>query len=482
MAASSKPEAANWPWKSKKKAMPGWKKRHLPNRLACRKGRHIMAAIKDKLQTYSSIFDDFMATLPKDEPGWIRQLRRKAIARSDELGFPTTKHEDWRFTNVSSVIEKEFAVPKIPSGNKVNLDLEEYSFEKDDVIQLVFVNGFFSADLSHLCDLPDGARIKNLATAIECNAEYLEPYLSRLGSFDKSAFAALNTGFMRDGAYIHIPANQVVERPIHLLYITTSSDTPIVTYPRNLFVVGNNAQVSIIESYAGTDGDVYFTNGVSEFIVGNNAVLDHYKIQRESRDAYHITDNQIYLEQDANFYTNNVTFGGSITRNDIDAKLDAENIQCTLNGLYMIDGEQHVDNHTLLIHEKPHCESHELYKGILNGQSSGVFRGKIFVQKDAQKTDAKQDSKGLLLSKEAEVNAMPQLEIYADDVKCTHGATTGHLDDDAIFYLQSRGISKENARGLLTYAYASELINRMKLDCVREKLDTLLYDRLSVEV
>jgi len=401
-----------------------------------------------------------------DEPAWLRQIRKKAIARFDELGFPTTRNEDWRQTNVSPIVKTTYE--RSTSGTAYSGEgLDAFTFEGAAQSQLVFVNGFYSESLSSVAGLPEGVRIKNLALAISDSPANLEPYLSRLGSYDHSAFAALNTAFLQDGAYIHVPEGVVVEQPIHFLFVQTVADRPYVTYPRNLFVVGNNAQVTIIESYAGIGDQAYFTNNVTEFVVGENAVVDHYKIQRESLAAHHISNTQIYLERSSNFTTNNVVFGGAITRNDIDAKLDAENIECTMNGLYMVDGDQHVDNHTLLIHEKPNCNSHELYKGILSGRSSGVFRGKIFVQKDAQKTDAIQNSKGLLLSDDAQVQAMPQLEIYADDVKCTHGATTGHLQEDAIFYLQSRGVNKAAARGLLTYAFASELISRMKSQAVK---------------
>jgi len=254
--------------------------------------------------------------------------------------------------------------------------------------------------------------------------------------------------------------------------------TATVSHPRNLILAGDDSQTMIVESYIGLNNALYFTNAVTEIVAGENAVVAHYKLQRESEEAFHISTVQASLNHSSNFSSHSIDLGGALVRNDVNAVLDGKGIECTLDGLYMVAGRQHVDNHTRIDHVKPHCSSRELYKGVLGGRSKGVFNGKIYVHKDAQKTDAKQTNKNLLLSEDAVINTKPQLEIYADDVKCTHGTTIGQLDQEAIFYLRSRGIDLEAARGLLTYAFASEMIGRIKVEPVRAQLEHLLLARL----
>jgi Fe-S cluster assembly protein SufD len=437
-----------------------------------------MTVLQEHIGHYLSSFEEFQNHRPASEPVWLGEIRKEAISSFHKVGFPTPRHEEWRKTNVKPIVETRWtrgAGAVVPS----QLLLAPFLFGGSEASQLVFVDGVFHPELSSTEGLSAVVRIGNLASVVQEQPCVVEAYLSRLGTSEKTAFAALNTAFMEDGAYVHVPEGVVVEQPIHFLYYSTGEEAR-VTYPRNLLIVGNQAHAALIESYAGPVDGRYLTNQVTELIVGENARVDHYKIQRESGAAHHISNTQIYIQGHAAVSTFHLTLGGAITRNDIDAVLDAEGIELNMNGFYMVGGTQHVDNHTLIVHEKPHCSSHELFKGILRDQSRGVFRGKIFVQKDAQKTDAIQNSKSLLLSDDAEISAMPQLEIYADDVKCTHGATTGHLDEEAVFYLQSRGIRKEAAKGLLTYAFANDLISRIEQECVRDELDAILHESLPI--
>jgi Fe-S cluster assembly protein SufD len=335
---------------------------------------------------------------------------------------------------------------------------------------VVFVNGQYTPELSSA----GPAWVGSLAAVLAAQPEAPQKYLTRVAKYDEATFTALNTAFLRDGGCVLIPKNTVVEQPIHLLFLSTSRGDPGVSHLRNLVVAGRNSQATIIESYVGVDGEVYFTNAVTEMVLGENAFVDHYKLQRESSAAFHIATVQVQQERSSNFTSHSISLGGALVRNDVNAVLAEEGCECTLNGLYLAGRRQHVDNHTRIDHAKPHCASHELYKGILDGQAHGVFNGKIYVHADAQKTDAKQTNQTLLLSDDAVINTKPQLEIYADDVKCTHGATVGQLAGDAIFYLRSRGIALEEARKILTFAFANDVVSRIKVESIRKHLEAAL--------
>ncbi|MFL5119603.1 MAG: Fe-S cluster assembly protein SufD, partial [Microvirga sp.] len=345
--------------------------------------------------------------------------------------------------------------------------------------RLVFVNGRLSTRLSTLSGLPDGVVVAGLAEALQAAPQALEPWLAQFARFDDQPFVALNTAFLTDGAVIRVPRGVAVERPIHVLYFTTSeasNEHPLAIFPRNLFVAGENSQVTIVETYAG-EGP-YFTCPVTELVAGPGSVVDHYKLQMESREAFHIATFQVQGERSCAPSSHSISIGGALVRNDVNAVLDGEGIDCILNGLYLGEGRQVIDNHMRVEHAKPHCASHELYKGVLDGKSRAVFNGLIHVHKGAQKTDAKQSNRNLLLSRDAVANSNPQLEIYADDVKCTHGSTVGQLDDDAVFYLRSRGIGQEAARSLLTYAFASDIVERVKVEPLRHELEEHLFASL----
>jgi Fe-S cluster assembly protein SufD len=410
---------------------------------------------------------------------WLDAIRREAIERFAESGFPTMQNEKWRHTNVAPIADGSFKLARPGTNGLTAGKLANFIFSDIDCCNLVFVNGFYSADLSTPGALPKGARAGSLAAALQSEPKKLEPYLARQASCGENAFVALNTAFMMDGGFIYLPPETVVKKIIHLLYIATSDAAATVSHPRNLIVVGSGSQASVVESYIGLQGGLYFTNAVTEIVAGDGSVVTHYKLQRESDEAYHVASLRTLQEESSDVSSHSISLGGALTRNDITAVMNGEGGELTLNGLYVPKGRQHVDNHTSIDHAKPHCNSRELYKGILDDQSSGVFNGKILVRPNAQKTNAKQTNKNLLLSRDALVNSTPQLEIFADDVKCTHGATIGRLSDEALFYLRSRGVGEEAARAMLTYAFASDIVGTVKIKPLQCQLDLVLLARLS---
>ena len=426
-----------------------------------------------------SSFDLFEKSHNGNEEDWVHAVRREAFSSFVELGFPTTRNEEWKYTSVAPIAKTPFTPFDRPRNDVTAASLAPYQCTGRSGIRLVFVNGRYSPELSSINSLPETVRVGSLADAIRGEREVVEPALARYASFKEQAFTALNTAFMKDGAFVYVPRGVVVKSPIHVLFVTSQStgETPLLS-PRTLVVVEEQSQVSLVESYVSLQDFVYFTNAVTEIIQGENSVVDLYKIQEESDQAYHIATTQIHQDRNSTFASQYISLGGSIIRNDVNAVLDSEGCNCTLNGLYVIHGRQHEDNHTRIDHVKPHCASHELYKGILSGRSTGVFNGKVYVHEDAQKTDAKQTNKNLILSEEAQINTKPQLEIYADDVKCTHGATVGQLDEDALFYLRSRGIGREHARNILTCAFARDIIDRIKIEPLRIQVELTLLERL----
>ncbi|MCB1032290.1 MAG: Fe-S cluster assembly protein SufD [Acidobacteria bacterium] len=421
---------------------------------------------------YTAGFEPLKAEL-RSEGEALRALREKALERFDELGFPTTKVEAWRNTNVSPIAQAAF--PLATAAGAVTLEeLEPHLYEGTE--RLVFVDGIFVPGLSSL-ELPPGGVALSLAEAKKLYPERVGAHLGRNLRFENQAFAALNTALHRDGLFFYLPKNTVVERPIQVLCVAATRRT--AAYPRHLIVLEDNSQATLVESYVGLgDEEPYFTCPVTEVSLGANAVLDHYKIQREGLAAYHVAVQQSWQDRDSTLRSHSISIGGALVRNDLNGYLDGEGVSCTLNGLYLVDGKQHVDNHMRMDHAKPNGYSHELYKGVLNGSGRAVFNGLIHVHPDAQKTDAVQSNRNLLLSKNALAYSNPQLEIFADDVRCTHGSTIGQLDDDAVFYLRSRGIGEEAARSLLTYAFASDIVERIKVEGVRRDLEEYLFRRL----
>ena len=405
-------------------------------------------------------------------------LRAQAMARFAELGFPTLRHEDWRYTNVARIAKTEFR-----SALDCGVDLDERAivaetFPETQFHRLVFVNGVFARDMSSLQGLPKGVQIASLAETLRENPSWVETHLARYASYEDYAFTALNTALMEDGAFVYVPKGVIVEQPIHLLYIMTPDTEPVVAHPRSLIIADEASQLTIIESYVGLGEGVYFTNAVTEISIGEGAVVDHYKVQRESTQAYHVGTTQLYQRRSSTVSSHTISIGAEIARNDINAVLDGDGCDCTLNGLYVPAGTQHVDNNLRVEHRKPHGNSREHFKGILDDSARGVFTGRIIVYKDAQKTDAKQTNRNLLLSDNASVDTKPQLEILADDVKCTHGATIGQLDVEALFYLRARGIGADAARSLLVFAFANESLEKIKPQPVRAQIQQILLERL----
>ncbi len=410
------------------------------------------------------------------EPAWLVPVRRQAFERFRETGFPSPRDEEWRFTPVTPIATTSFV--SAPAATVSEADIAPFYFGHAEWPRLVFVNGRYAAGLSQVPQLPDGVQMGSLAAAVSADAT-LERHVARHAPIETSPFTALNTAFLKDGAYVRVPSGLVLEQPVTVLFVSTGEAAGAVTYPRNLFIIEDGANASIVESYVTVaPGSRYFTNGVTEVVAGANSWIEHSRIQRESEQAYHIGRTHVAQAQDSHYRSFTLAMGGAMARHNLDAHLNAPNVETLLYGLYLTHGEQVVDNHTAIYHDHPHCRSWEVYKGVLDGKSRAVFNGKVFVQPEAQQTDAKQTNRNLLLSRTARVDTKPQLEIFADDVKCTHGATVGQLDEVALFYARSRGIPQVEAMRLLTYAFAAEVVSEVALAPVREELDRLLLERL----
>jgi len=413
------------------------------------------------------------------EPDWLHALRTRALERFQRVGFPSPKDEAWKYTNVGPIAKQRFLPAIHLDGDGVSPDrVRPATFSQFEGSELVFVNGHYAARLSRIKDLPPGVRVGSLAKMLAWEPKTVEPFLGRYAKPDGNPFAALNTAFLQDGAFIEVPPKTAVKHPIHVLFVSTFHPQPVVSYPRNLIVAGPEAEVTVTESYVGLDEGAYFTNPVTEIVAADAAHVDHYKLQRESERAFHVAHTQIHQERNSVVSDNSLSFGGALVRNDLNQWFNGEGAELSLYGLYSTHGTQHVDNHTLIDHAKPACTSRELYKGILDGHSRGIFYGNIVVHKDAQKTNAVQTNKNLLLSKDALADSTPGLQILANDVKCKHGSTIGQLDEGAIFYLRSRGIDYEAARALLVYAFAREIVDQVKVAAMHAVLSIQLASRL----
>jgi Fe-S cluster assembly protein SufD len=433
-----------------------------------------MIDVLDAKELYLSYFNAACKQNGANGDDSLRALRVAAMDRFAEIGFPTLRDEEWRFTPLTKLAE----VPFQPAEPGRALEMEEDELAAllpptGPSKQITLVGGEFAPRLSNSANLPAGVVMGSLAAALRSRRELVEPHLAKYVRLGNAPFAALNTAFLSDGLFVYLPRGTVLREPLHLVYVSLAGDEPTVFHPRTLIVCESNAQATIVQSYLGVDrGEaVTFTNAVTEIVLGPNSQIDHCKIQRETTKAFHFETLQIQHERDSRFVSQAINLGGGLVRNEINALLAGEGCECTLNGLYVASGTQHIDNRTTIDHAKPHCASHELYKGILDGKAKGVFNGKIFVRQDAQKTDAKQTNKTLLLSDDATINTKPQLEIFADDVKCTHGATIGQLASEAIFYLRSRGIGLEQARAILTYAFAEDVLQRITVEPLRRELE-----------
>lgn len=403
-----------------------------------------MTAVMEDKDVYLTGFSRLEKSLKNDRLPWLNALRQSAIDRFAALGFPTLDDEEWRFTPLAALTRTPFEPADASDGMEL-------------------AGG----------PLPAGAIFCPLAEALAKHPRLVEPHLGSHADSEEHAFTALNTAFLSQGAFLYLPKGCVVETPLTVRFHVRDAGRPQVWHRRILVIAEPASQATLIERYEGPAG-AYFTNAVSEVVLGDGAVVDHVKVQQEGAQAFHVATMNIQLGKSSNFASHSITLGGQLTRNDIDACLGGAGGEVTLNGLYLGHGDQLIDNHTQIDHALPHCASHELYKGILDGKARGVFNGKIHVHPDAQKTDAKQTNKTLLLSDDATINTKPQLEIYADDVKCTHGATVGQLDAEALFYLRSRGIGADDARTLLTFAFANDIVSRIKVESLRTELEGVL--------
>lgn len=423
-------------------------------------------------------FKTFEDNLNGEKTPELHRIRKEALKNFSELSLPTLKHEEWRYTNISPLLKYNFTLPSkdLQISNEL---VNKFSFNEMDSNILIFVNGKFSKENSKLLNLQEGIIAGSISDAMKNNPEIIEKHFGKYASYNNQIFTALSTAYTKDGAFVYVQEGIIVENPIHIIFITTASEEKIIIQPRNLFVASKNSQVTIIEHFVSENDSIYFTNAVTEIVVGDNAIVDHYKLQEESKNAFHIARVEINQKRCSNFTSHSISTGGVLTRNDINAHFNGEGGECTLNGLFLLEDKQLFDAHTLIDHATPLCNSHEHYKGILDDNSRGVFNGKVLVRQDAQKTNAFQQNNNILLSNNALVNTKPQLEIFADDVKCSHGATIGQIDEEAKFYLKSRGIGEEASNAILIHAFASDVIKSMKIESVRNYLEDILSKRFN---
>jgi len=407
----------------------------------------------------------------------FHQKKRAALARFDRLGFPTPKNEEWKYSNVRELISESYHF-NAPSSLSL-ADLQDLNIPEQAANILYFVNGHYSEELSSIASSSDQIIVDSLQNAYKKNPFLVNTYFDELVKDDTDAFTSLNTAFAQDGVFIHVPDNQTVEHPVILRFVSDARSQNVGSQPRNIIAVGKNAHVKMAESFRTLGTERSFTNTVTEIHMDRDSGVEYYKVQNESEKAYHIGTTQVRMLDNAQFYAGTVTLNGHFTRNNLNIILDGEHCEAHMYGLYFPDGTQHVDNHTVADHCKPNSQSNELYKGILRDKAKGVFNGKIFVRPDAQKTNAFQSCKNIVLSTEATMNTKPQLEIYADDVKCSHGTTTGQIDEEALFYMRSRGISKPEAMSLLMYAFCADVVSQIKIDSIREYLENVIADKLA---
>ena len=433
----------------------------------------------EKDNGYKNGFTEFIKDAASADPGWLRSIREDGITQFSELGFPTTRDEDWRFTNVAPIARSAFEINQNGYKEPFSSDLAKFMFEGNTSGTLVFINGAFSPALSTTQSLPEGVIVSRIASALKDHEDLLSEHLAKYADIEKEAFTALNNAFFEDGGFIYIPKGTILDDPVHLLYISSGSDKPRITSPRNLIVAEHNAQADVIEQYVSLEESVYLSNVVTELVVGENSTLGHYLIERESKKSFNVSTLRAQQGRNSNIRSHSVLLGGALVRNNVHPVLAGEGCDSLINGLFMSSGRQHMDNYMKLEHVSPHSDSRQFYNGILDGRSRGVFHGRIVVHEDAQKTDAKQTNRNLLLSDHAQIDTKPQLEIYADDVKCTHGATIGQIDEDAIFYLRSRGISQEASREIILNAFTNETLESMTVESVKNYCSGLVADWFS---
>ncbi len=406
------------------------------------------------------------------EAAWLRTLRESAVARFADLGFPLQQDEDWKYTDVRPIERAAFMPLPLDAATPLIPDAGQFRLDGVSGPRLVFIDGRFSASLSDLGGVPKGATVTTLAYALNSEPQLPAAHLGRYLPDDSHGFIALNTALLSDGAFIRLNAGTRMEQPIHVLYLATASAALLL--PRNLIIAERDSQVTIVEHYAAVGDMAYFTNSLTEIFAADNATVEHYRVQEENRTAFHVSGVHMQINRSSRVTTHALDLGGRLVRNDLRAVLADSGGECHFNGLYLATDRQHIDNHTHIDHAQPHCTSREFYRGVLSGRGRTVFRGRIIVRPGAQKSDARQVNDNLLLSRDAEVDSQPQLEIYADDVMCSHGATVGQLDENALFYLRARALSDADARDLLTFAFAREVLDRVRLAPLRARIELRL--------
>ena len=432
-----------------------------------------------KENNYQSAFQTMRESCPTVP--WLELVRNSAIDRFEQLGFPTVHEEEWKYTNLAPFAKQSF-VPAT-RATSISLDAAQFVYAETRTAHLVVVNGFLSEELSVTTGL-EGAIAIDLLTAV-ADARYnkiARSYLARNAGYHNDGLAALNTAFLQSGLFLWLPKNVRVETPIQVTFVTDAEHADAASFPRLLVVAEENSSATLIETFVSTRDEHYFTNAIAEVVLKDGARLEHYRMQRESDKAFHTSITAASLGRNASYNATSINLGGRLSRHDISVVLDHEGAECWVDGLYLAGSDQHTDTHSVIDHQQPHCTSHQLYKGILDGNARAVFNGKIFVREGAQKTDAMQTNKNLLLSQQARVDTKPQLEIYADDVKCAHGAAVGQIDQEELFYLQARGINPELGRSLLTYGFAEEVIGKIKIDSIRSQLDEIVLRQLNTHL
>ena len=433
-------------------------------------------AIKEE-SAYGEAFREFAARVVEGEPAWVARLREGAFARFEELGFPTTDEEDWKYTNVAPVARAEFKPAEV-STKLESETVEPFVSAEARQSRLVFVDGVLRRELSSLEAIADGVVAVDLGAALAGeHAEVLWEHLGRLSGEGSDAFSALNTAFLGGGAFLHVAKGVEAAAPVQLLFVSTA-ESEAATFPRVLVVAERDSRLDLIETYVSVGDASYLTNAVVEVFVGEGARVTHYKVQDEGAAAFHVASTRAELSRSSFYDLTTVTLGAQLSRHNIEILLESEGAECRVDGLYIVGTGQHTDTHSLIDHRVPNCASRQTYKGILDGRSRAVFNGRVFVREDARGTDAQQSNKNLLLSREARVDTKPQLEIYNDDVKCSHGATVGQLEEEELFYLLSRGLHPDLARNLLTYGFAEEIVERIKFESIRAQLDEAILNRL----
>jgi Fe-S cluster assembly protein SufD len=409
---------------------------------------------------------------------WLHSVRQSAISNFRQTGFPTLRHENWKYTDVRPILKRNFVQADPQTAGFDPGYINSIRFAEMECHDVVFTNGSYAGEFNSVKDLPAGALVQSLAEALIRNTDKVKECLGQFGQEEENGFAVLNTAFLTNGMLLYVPDDTVVEMPVNLMYLAGDQSQPHVSHLRNLVILGRNARLTLIENYVGKDGSEYLTNTVTNIVAGQGAILEHYKLQQESMKAFHIGNLRTYQQRDSRIESHSFSLGGALVRNDINSSLAEEGAEIMLNGLYIANGKQHVDNHTWINHLKPRTVSRENYRGVLDGHARGVFNGKVVVHKHAQKTDARQSNANLLLSDHAEIDTKPELEIYADDVKCSHGATIGQLDENMLFYLRTRAIDAATAKSLLTFAFADEVITGIKFLPIRTRLESTVVGKL----